>query len=148
MSTPPSLPILVDQRKIDESHLKLLSILHYVIAGLSLLGIGFLFMHYFMFDMMMNKPEIWEGQDGTPPPPELFEIFIYFYIVAGFFILAGGLTNFLSARFITQRKNRTFSLIVAGLNCLQFPFGTALGVFTFVVLLRKTVQDTYENRLA
>jgi len=30
-----------------------------------------------------------------------------------------------------------FSLVVAGLNCLQFPFGTVLGVFTFVVLLRE-----------
>ena len=143
MSTPPPLPILVDQRKIDENHLKLLTIFHYVVAGLALLSIGFLFIHYFIFDMMINKPEIWESQDSTPPPAEFFDIFIVFYIISGFFICVGAVLNFLSARFITHRKNRTFSFIVAALNCLQFPFGTALGVFTFIVLLRTTVLDSY-----
>jgi len=37
-----------------------------------------------------------------------------------------------------------FSLIIAGINCVQFPFGTVLGVFTFVVLLRDSVRELYE----
>jgi hypothetical protein len=36
------------------------------------------------------------------------------------------------------------SLIVAELNCLQFPFGTVLGEFTFVVLLRGSVIELYD----
>ncbi len=30
-----------------------------------------------------------------------------------------------------------FSIVVAGLDCFQIPFGTALGVFTIIVLSRK-----------
>jgi hypothetical protein len=36
-----------------------------------------------------------------------------------------------------------FSIVVAGVNCLQIPFGTALGVFTMMVLLRDTVRQSY-----
>jgi hypothetical protein len=43
-----------------------------------------------------------------------------------------------------KRRGRIFSLIVAGLNCLCFPFGTVLGVFTFVILLRDSVVEVYE----
>jgi hypothetical protein len=45
---------------------------------------------------------------------------------------------------IKKRKNRTFSFVVAAMNCLQFPFGTALGVFTFIVLARPTVKSSYD----
>ena len=51
--------------------------------------------------------------------------------------------NLLSGIFIRKRKHHVFSLIVAGFNCLHFPLGTALGVFTFVVLLRDSVQNMY-----
>jgi hypothetical protein len=36
-----------------------------------------------------------------------------------------------------------FSLVIAGLNCIQIPFGTALGVFTIIVLLRDSVREAY-----
>lgn len=48
-----------------------------------------------------------------------------------------------SGRSIKRRRRRVFSLIVAGLSCLFFPFGTALGVFTFIVLLRPSVERLY-----
>lgn len=139
---------MVDQNKIDADHLKLLAIFHYIVAGIELLGIGFIFIHYYKFSMMFNNPEIWEHQQGPPPPAGVFDFFIVFYFIAGFFILLAATLNFLSARFITQRKNRIFSLITAGINCLQFPFGTTLGVFTFIVLLRDSVSETYEHKKA
>jgi hypothetical protein len=35
-------------------------------------------------------------------------------------------------------------MIMAGVNCAWFPFGTVLGVFTFIVLLRTSVRAMYE----
>ncbi len=43
-----------------------------------------------------------------------------------------------------KRKHRIFSFVVAGVNCLQFPFGTALGIFTFIVLSRVGVKMDYD----
>jgi hypothetical protein len=40
-------------------------------------------------------------------------------------------------------SSRLFSLIVAGFMCMFFPFGTALGVFTFIVLTRESVRRLY-----
>ena len=38
-------PLLRDQRKIDTDHLRLLAVFHFVIAGLAIVGIGFLVLH-------------------------------------------------------------------------------------------------------
>ena len=52
--------------------------------------------------------------------------------------------NLLSGLYLRARKYRMFSIIVAALNCLQIPFGTVLGVFTIVVLVRESVRELYE----
>ena len=131
------------QKSTDNSHLKLLTIASYVIAGLSLLGIGFLFLHYQMMSMFFNNPEMLKNSKGGPPPQEFFVMFKLFYPIMGCAFLVVSIGNFLSAIFISKRKYSTFSLIVAGFNCPHFPLGTALGVFTIMVLIRPTVVNQY-----
>lgn len=111
----------------------MLAIFHFVIAGLSLLGIGFLALHYTLMHSIFMNPEMWKGQHATPPPPELFSIFKWFYVFAGIMLILAAVCNLMSGLFIRRRKYRTFSLVIAGLDCLQMPFGTVLGVFTLVV---------------
>src|SRR5689334_23330525 len=128
-------PSTRDQRQIDNSHLSLLAIFHYVLAALSLVGLGFLFLHWFILHSVFQNPEVWKEQKNGPAPKQLFAIFQWFYLFGGFMIVSAGICNLLSAIFIQQRRARMFSLIVAGLDCLCFPFGTALGVFTLIVLV-------------
>jgi hypothetical protein len=139
-------PLLRDQKRTDADHLKLLAIFHFIFAGLAVVGLGFLALHYAVMHAVMGNPEMWKNQKGGPPPVEFFAIFKWFYAFFGLLIVAGGLANLFSGWFIRQRKNRLFSLIVAGVNCLQVPFGTALGVCTFVVLLRDSVREAYAAR--
>jgi hypothetical protein len=47
--------------------------------------------------------------------------------------------------FLWQRRYRMFSMLIAGLNCLQVPLGTVLGVFTLLVLSRESVQELYPD---
>lgn len=141
-------PLLRDQRKVDADHLRLLAIFHYVMAGLALLGLGFLFLHYALMHFVMCNPEIWKNQKGGPPPEQFFALFKWFYLVMGVLLVAGCVVNLLSGRFIGHKTHRMYSLIIAGINCLQFPFGTMLGVFTFVVLLRDSVREAYEAQAA
>jgi hypothetical protein len=129
----------------DDEHLRLISIFHYVVAGLAVLGIGFLALHYTLMSTVFDNPEMWKDQKGGPPPAELFAAFKWFYLVFGVCLVLGCVANLLSARFIQRRRYRTFSLLVAGINCAQFPFGTALGVFTFIVLLRDSVRERYTS---
>ena len=53
--------------------------------------------------------------------------------------------NVLSAVFMRRRQNRMFSMVVGGLNCMNMPFGTALGVFTIIILMRPSVQAVYDR---
>jgi len=137
-------PLARDQRKVDADHLKLLSIFHFVGAGLALLGILFLIAHYAMFHFFFSNPKMWENQKQSPPPAELFAVFKWFYLVFAIWFVGSGVLNLLSGLFIRARKHRTFSLVVSGINCLHVPLGTVLGVFTIIVLIRDSVRELYE----
>ena len=186
---PPPMPIN-QQTMADESHMNTLSVLHYVLGGLGLLGIVFLVLHFaFMATIFtaasnsqpaMSAPpavsavEVSEYDESrellpdpdpqgeifapsvapptpsipatghTPFPKEAMMVLVAFYIFFGILIIAFCIGNVLSGYWIKKRKNRTFSFLIAAMNCIQFPFGTALGVFTFIVLARPTVQSSYE----
>ena len=72
-------------------------------------------------------------------------MFKWFYVIFGVWLVVSGITNLLSGLFIGRKKYRTFSLVVAFINCIHIPFGTVLGVFTIIVLLRPSVREVYEG---
>ena len=165
----------------DESHLKVISICHYVMAGFYLLGIGFAILHFavmsFVFQMAEAEhskataapmPLIVESSSPAPTeeipaiqeipptatappavstsvafPKEIMPFLMIFYVVISCFLIALCVCNALSGHYIKKRTNRIFSFIIAGTNCMQFPLGTALGVFTFIVLTRESVKMAY-----
>jgi hypothetical protein len=140
-SAPPPLPASGNP---DNDHLRLLAIFHYVVAGILLLGLGFIGIHYTIMRTVFGNPGMWKNQPDAPvPPAEFFNAFVWFYAFFGVCTLLGCFANLLSAGFIRKRRHRTFSLVVAGFDCTIFPFGTALGVFTFIVLLRDSVRRLY-----
>ena len=132
-----------NQQRRDREHLKLLSIFHFVFGGLALVGIGFLFVHYFILHTVFSNPDMWKSQPQIMPPKAFLDAFIWFYLFMGFLLLTGLVLNVLSGLFLLQKGNRLFSVIIGGLNCLQIPFGTALGVITIIVLSRDSVRQLY-----
>jgi len=141
MELPPPLP--GDTRKNDAEHLQLLSIFHFVGAGLALLGIIFLIAHYSIFNAVFANPKMWENQKQGPPA-EMFAVFKWVYLFFAIWFIGCGAMNVVSGLWIRAKKQRTFSMIVAGFNCMHFPLGTVLGVFTLIVLLRDSVRKLYE----
>jgi hypothetical protein len=134
-----------DQQLKDAEHLKLLSIFYFVLAGFGAVGLVFLGGHYAFMRAMFANPEMWKAQKGGPPPEFFMDIMIWFYGFALAVIVVSTVLNILSGIFIRQRRNRMFSLIVGGLNCLHVPLGTLLGVFTIVTLTRESVRRLYET---
>ncbi|MBI1840227.1 MAG: hypothetical protein HYR88_05175 [Verrucomicrobia bacterium] len=128
----------------DNEHLRLLSIAHYVVGGLGLVCASFPLIHLTLGLVMISKPEFMRGPGGEGPPAALGWVIA---VVGGVAVLLGwtlGLCTIVSGRFIHQRKHRTFSLVVAAIQCLFIPFGTTLGVFTLIVLVRQSVRGLYE----
>ena len=139
-------PLPRNQRKIDADHLNLLAIFHFVGAGLALLGIAFLVAHYAFMHAMFTNPDIWKNQkQPMPMPPEqIFEMMKWIYLVGAVWFVTSGVLNVISGLCLRARNGRTFSLVVAGINCLHIPLGTVLGVFTIIVLIRDSVRELYE----
>jgi len=131
----------------DADHIKVLAIFHLIFAVLCILGIAFLLLHYSVMHYFFANPDIWKKQNNPPPKEffELFHYFVWFYMAFGVLLLIGSGLNLISAACLHKRKGRTFSLVIAGLNCLQIPFGTALRVFTFIVLMRDSVRLSYRS---
>ena len=127
----------------DEQHLKLLSIFHYVLAGLAALISLFPVIHLALGIMMV----VIHGHHGpgTPEPEFVGWLFIGFAIL---FILCGLTFSafvFLNARLLSRKTHHTFCLVMAGVECLLIPYGTILGVFTILVLMRDSVKALFKT---
>lgn len=92
-------------------------------------------------------PSNWQSVEGGNPPPDyVVDIMMWFYLFGGLMIVGAIVLNLMSALFMRNKTHRMFSIIVAGINCIQVPVGTVLGVFTLVVLLRESVKKMYDNK--
>lgn len=130
--------------KQDEEHLRLLSIFHYVVAGLAALFALFPIFHLIFGIFMILAPQKFGGHGQEQPPLALmgwfFVIFASMFITLGWTIAALILTT---GRFLARRRHYTFCLVMAGMECLFMPFGTVLGVFTILVLVRESVKPLF-----
>ncbi len=135
------------QARQDVEHLRLLSIFHYVVGGLTALFGCFGLIYVVMGIIFLAFPESMRdsrpGHINDAPPAFLGWLFAGIgavIVLAGWTVAA--LTIYCGVC-LKRRQKRTLTLVAAGLNCLQVPFGTALGVFTFVVLNRPSVRALY-----
>jgi hypothetical protein len=131
----------------DDDHLKLLAIFHYVLGAMTVLFCSFPLMYVFIGLMFIFRPDAFDhagGGRGAFPDRAFGLIFVG---VGAVLLLLGWTLGVLTAyagRCISRREKHTFCLVVAGLNCFHQPFGTALGIFTFIVLLRDSVKQLFE----
>ena len=146
MDQPPVMgPLPRDQRNVDIDHLNLLSIFHFVGAGFAVLGMLFLIAHYEIMNSVFSDPALWNNSRSAPPPPDVFFAMMkWMYGVMALWFIISLVLNLLSGIFLRARENRTFSFVVAAINCLHLPLGTILGIFTIIVLSRQSVRELYE----
>ena len=94
--------------------------------------------------VMLLSPTTFETE-GEQIPAFLGWIFVTFagcFIITGWSIAALIIT---AGRFLAKRKRYQFCLVVAGLECILMPLGTALGVFTIIVLMRDSVKPLFSQ---
>ncbi len=139
---------IVRQAIIDEEHLKLLS-LGYVVSGgfaafFSLFGLMYLIIGVVLALSFSHLPET-AAQAAQQPPAFLGWIFGGVGLAIFLGMIAVAAAKFWAALCIQRRKSRTFCMVVAGIGCLEFPYGTLLGVLTFIVLGRDSVTRIFST---
>lgn len=147
MNEPPRImaPLPPNQRNIDIDHLNLLSIFHFIGAGLGAVGALVMMGEYGLMHFIFTNPAIWQNQRQPPPPEFILPMMKVIYGGIALWCVVSLILNLLSGLFLRERRHRTFSFVVAALNCLHIPFGTVLGVFTIIVLVKDSVRELYEQ---
>jgi hypothetical protein len=128
----------------DLQHLKLLSIFYYVVGGLLAVFAFFPIFHFLIGLMMIVSPSSMGG--GGPPDPLVAGLF--FVLLSGAIMLLGwawAVALMVTGWFLSRCKRYLFCLVMAGIACLFHPFGTVLGIFTIIVLIRPSVKRLFEN---
>lgn len=82
-------------------------------------------------------------KEGKAPPEE----FVWYCVAIGLVItaamLALAVAKLLVAKALRERKSRTLCYVIASLSLFGMPYGTLLGVLTFLVLSRPSVAGMF-----
>lgn len=127
----------------DEQHLRLLSIFHYVVGGLTALLGCLPLIHVTLGLVMIFAPQSMSNGHGDGPPIFMGWLFAGLGGVMFLAFQAFAVCVLLAGRFIARRKRYWFVFVLACFQCAIFPFGTALGVFTVIVLSRPRVKAVF-----
>jgi len=126
----------------DTEHLRILSVFHYALGGMVAFFGSFPLIHVTVGLLLIF------GVIPTPGAQPNANRFagVFFVVIGGILVLLAwtmAILLILSGRYMATRRRQMFSIVVAGISCAFFPFGTVLGVFTFIVLLRPSVKMLY-----
>jgi hypothetical protein len=126
----------------DTEQLRLLSIFYYVWGGLT---VCFSCLGGVWIAIALGAITAAAHQGGQGPPPFVAPLVGIIGVIGILFALGLGGLSLWTGKCIATQRNYTFCLVVAGLTCLSFPLGTALGVFTFIVLTRPPVKVRFNS---
>lgn len=84
-----------------------------------------------------------EFDHGEPPPAFFGWMFIIFPAIFILFGLAMAVSVAIAGRRLGRNRSYTYCLVIAGIECIFMPFGTVLGVFTIIVLMRPSVKELF-----
>jgi len=122
--------------KEDEQYLKLLSVFHYVVGGLAACFACIPIIHLSIGIAMLVG--------AIDDAPEFVGVFLV--LIAMFAILVGwtlAVCIIIAGRCLAKRRRYMFCLVMAAISCVFMPFGTVLGVFTIIVLMRPSVKELF-----
>jgi hypothetical protein len=131
----------------DLDHLRILSIFHYVVGGIVALFACFPLIHLAIGLFALLAPE-----KMNPPHPSDAQMMrligVIFVGIASLAITVGwtlAICLFVAGRNLASRRHYTYCLVIAGIACIFMPFGTVLGIFTIIVLMRPSVKALFEQ---
>lgn len=151
----PAIAPEMEEQIIARERLRLLALGYYIKGAIGAVFVSFLLFHFVFFLGFSFIPEsAWnpapkpataaESLSVTPspsprpanqgPPVVMFRIFA---AIVGVIILLGwtfGALTIYAGRCIQKRNHRVFIFVMAGLNCVLIPWGTLLGIATFILL--------------
>jgi hypothetical protein len=133
------------QWRQDNEHLQLLAILYYVMGGFATLGACIPLVYFGIGVAFVGGAAAASENAEASAGMAAFGGFILVIAMIVFAVIfVQALCLFLTGRFLSTASGYMFCFINACLLCMHAPIGTALGIFTIVVLSRETVKQRFE----
>jgi hypothetical protein len=134
-----------DERRaiIDDEHLRLLGLGYYLSAAMtaffSLFGLLYMGIGISVTRFAHDAPR-------ADAPPEAMGLVFALFGATIFLIMVGvaGMKAYVG-RCLERRQHRVLCLVVAAVSCLEIPYGTALGVCTFIVMARPRLKEHFDS---
>jgi hypothetical protein len=131
-----------DRMNQDLDHLKLLATFHRVVAILIALFGCFPLIHL-TIGVALLAGGLPSNRRDLVPAAVVGGLFVGIAVFIMVLLWTFSVLVFRAARKLESRRGYTYCLVIAGLLCMFMPFGTALGVFTLVVLVRPSVKEMF-----
>jgi hypothetical protein len=126
----------------DLEQLQLLAIFHYVVAAMTGLFALFPIIH-----LVIGIAAVTGHLDNGRAGDHSAALFGWFFIaIAAVWMITGfafTVCLLLAGRFLAHHRRYLFCLVIACVACTFVPFGTALGVFTIIVLMRPSTKALF-----
>jgi hypothetical protein len=128
----------------DAEHLRLLSIFHYIVAGLAAFFSCFPLLYTTIGAIFIFVARHGAAKPGEELPPE-FVGWIFAVIGSLLFLVGIGIAIcvLIAGRSLAKHARYWFAFAMACIECLFISFGTILGVFTIIVLSRGSVKELF-----
>ena len=136
------------QYRTDSEHLQILSILHYVMAGFATLGACIPLVYLTIGLALLGGSTVQDSGDASAGMAFTGGIMTLIAIPLAILFILQAVCMFLAARWVGVARNRMFCFINACVLCMHAPLGTALGIFTIIVLSRPSVMQRFEANQA
>lgn len=145
LMNPASLPAFEQyQESRDAGNLKVLTLLSALYGGFGVLVSSLGVMHMLKTMTQMQA----QFGIGNPPEPMFASLIGNEKALLAIFLcsLVAALASLLGAFLLWKRKLSSAILVIAVIECLNIPVGTALGIFTIITLQRPSVRALFAKR--
>lgn len=134
-----------DSPNLDLEQLRLLAIFHYVVGGLVALIACLPLLHVAVGVAMIAGVLPETNPDTTTGPDAQLAGWIFTAVGAVLSLLGWTLAAVIvwGGRNLARQRGWTAGVVIAGILCLFAPVGTALGIFTILVLTRPSVKERF-----
>lgn len=128
----------------QKNNIELLSTLHYVWGGITLFASLFVLIY-----VLVGAGLLFSGM-GSGELAEQFTggVFMLFGLFGFLLVVAIGIMSILCGKYLKERRNRMFCLVISALSCANAPLGLLLGIFTIMEIEKPEIKKEFEDNKA
>lgn len=128
----------------QNNNLDTIAIFHFISGGLKIFASLFVLIYVLMGAGML----VAGGHSGGAEMQITGGVILIFGLFAFLMVIALGILSILCGKYLRERRNRIFCMVMAGFACMNAPLGTVLGIFTILEIEKPEVKQLFEENKA